>query len=193
MNTKPNDELLALWVDDELNAEAAAEVEAWASGQPEWLEKREQSRWSRRTLATALGAGEDVPYAEFFNARIRREIQQSTAAPQAGPGAGAAPRSKRRWAWALPATAAAGLAFGFFLGQEQEPPGDPLAGEWTPVLYTPEQGVEAEFVEADDATVIVLAGVEAISDDWEVPTTAMLPPPASRIAKHRDEAGESVQ
>jgi hypothetical protein len=42
------------------------------------------------------------------------------------------------------------------------------------VLYTPTKGVNAEYVATDDATVIVLAGVDAIPDSWEVPETAVL-------------------
>jgi anti-sigma factor RsiW len=191
MNTKPNDEILARWVEDELDGSQAAEVEAWAADQSEWLERREQARWSRELLGRNLGGPEDVPHAEFFNARIRREIERDEAQRPAP----AVLRSRRPWLWALPATAAACLALGFFLGEwkEESTADRGLAAEWAPVLYTPEQGVEAEFVGGEDATVIVLAGVEAISDDWEIPETAMLPPESSRMARRDQESDESVQ
>jgi hypothetical protein len=46
------------------------------------------------------------------------------------------------------------------------------------VIYTPEEGVKAEFFETSPAegTVIVLNGVAAIPDDFEVPDTASVTP-----------------
>lgn len=190
MNTKPDDELLALWVEDELDAETAARVDAWASLQPEWVERREQARWSRELLGRTLGGPAEVPHAEFFNARIRREIE--LAAPAAG--GAPAPGKVRRgpWLWLMPATAAAGMALGFLLGHggDRGTAAPPVAAELAPVLYTPEKGVEVEYVGGEEATVIVLAGVQAIPDEWEVPETAMVEPEPSRMASHGDDDGE---
>ncbi len=189
MNTKPDDELLALWVEDELDAETSVEVETWASGQAEWVERREQARWSRELLGSALGGG-DVPHAEFFNARVRREIAVATESK--------APVretvSRGPWMWLMPATAAAGVALGFFLGHGPEgtPPAAPaVAAELAPVLYTPEKGVEAEYVIGEEATVIVLAGVEAIPDEWEIPETVMLEPEPSRMVEYGEDDEET--
>ena len=185
MNTKPDDELLALWVEDELDAATSTEVERWACEQPEWVERREQARWCRELLGSTLGSEDEVPHAEFFNARIRREIEL------AAPAAGSAPEPGKvrcgPWLWVMPATAAAGVALGFFLGNDRgvvPEAAPPVAAELAPVLYTPERGVEAEFVGGDEASVIVLAGVRAIPDEWEIPDTAMLEPEPSRLAKH---------
>ena len=114
MNTKPDDELLALWVEDELSGESLAEVDAWASRQGDWLERREQARSWKSLVSGVLPADEEVPHAEFFNARIRREIEvdiASEAAPQVVP-----MRGTPRWAWFMPAAAAAGMIFGFVIG-----------------------------------------------------------------------------
>lgn len=191
MNTKPDDELLALWVEDELDAETSTEVERWAREQPEWVERREQARWSRDLLGSTLGGADEVPHAEFFNARIRREIELSKPASEPAPEVGKVRRGP--WLWVMPATAAAGVALGFFLGHD--PSGvpeaaPPVAAELAPLLYTPERGVQAEFVGGDDATVIVLAGVQAIPDEWEIPETAMLGPEPSRMANHGEEDGD---
>ncbi len=192
MNTKPDDELLALWVEDELDAGTSAEVETWASTQPEWVERREQARWSRELLGSSLGGSDEVPHAEFFNARIRREIE---ARPESVSSAGGKIR-RGPWVWFMPATAAAGMALGFFLGHDRSggpAPIPPVSAELAPVLYTPERGVEAEFVGGDEATVIVLAGVEAIPDEWEIPETAMIEPEPSRMANHGEESEEQVR
>ena len=174
MNTKPDDELLALWVEDELSGDSLSAVDAWASKQTEWLERREQARSWKSLIDGVLPESEDVPHAESFNARIRREIE---ADPESAPNV-VPMRGTPRWAWFMPAAAAAGMVFGFVMGRggpegavkEVTMPVAALA----PVLYTPTKGVNAEYVAADDATVILLAGVDAIPDSWEIPETAVL-------------------
>ena len=175
---KPDDELLALWVEDELDATAAPEVEAWVAGQPEWHERREQARWSKSLLGSAFSDDAEVPHAEFFNARIRREIEVTEVRSAAPPRERTIP-----WMWLMPATAAACMVFGFMLGRGggSSEVTAPIA-TMAPVLYTPEKGVEAEYVNDDEATVIVLAGVDAIPDSWEIPETAMIEPEPSRMA-----------
>ena len=180
---KPDEELLALWVEDELEATTHAEVEAWASRQPEWLARRQLARASKELLQTHLSADEEVPNAEFFNARIRREIQ---IASSGGTSTESSPPARRPvFGWLVPLTAAASLAIGFWIGSGRttdiEPISPPVA-ELAPVLYTPEQGVEAEVLNNEDATVIVLAGVDAIPDSWELPATAMYEPVMRPIA-----------
>jgi hypothetical protein len=176
MNTKPDDELLALWVEDELSGEMLGAVDAWASTQSDWLERREQARSWKSLVDGVLPESEEVPHAEFFNARIRREIEIQNAP---APASEVVPmRGTPRWAWFMPAAAAAGMVFGFVIGRggpEAPAEGVPMpVATLAPVLYTPTKGVNAEYVASDDATVILLAGVDAIPDSWEIPETAVL-------------------
>ena len=178
MNTIPDDELLALWVEDELSGPSAASVDAWASAQPEWLEHREMARQMKPLLRANVPASEEPPYAEFFNARIAREIGREVAAVAVAP-AGAPPA--KFWRWFLPATAVAGMAMCFWMGTwvgptrttvvEGPAPAPTAPG---PYLYTPEKGVKAAYFASEpaDAMVIVLDGVAAIPDTFEVPDTA---------------------
>jgi len=179
MNTTPDEELLALWVEDELDGPSAREVDHWAAGRPEWLARREQARGLKSLLRAHLPAAAEPPYAEFFNARIAREIgARSAAAP-----------ARSRWGWLLPATAVAGMVLCFWagtrmvpaVGMASAPPPPAPAG---PVLYTPEKGVKASFFEAGpaDAMVIVLDGVAAIPDSFEPSETAAVAPPAAETA-----------
>ncbi len=185
MNTTPDDELLALWVDDALEGPSASEVDAWASTRSEWLERREQARQIAPLLKTGLAASEEPPYAEFFNSRIAREIAREA-------GGAVAPtfsRSRSLWSWFLPATAVAGMVFCFWAGTRMVPAPavagpDPVAAPPAPYLYTPEKGVKAAYFASEpaDAMVIVLDGVAAIPDSFEVPDTASIREPASDTA-----------
>ena len=183
MNTTPDEERLALWVEDELDATSQAAVDAWAATQPEWLERREVARQMKSILRGSLPAAEEPPYAEFFNARIAREIQREAAevAPVTPAGSPVSPMVRapgKTWRWFLPATAVAGMALCFWAGTRITPP--TVAGPTqqipapTPVLYTPEQGVKADYFASEPAgaMVIVLDGVAAIPDSFEVPETA---------------------
>lgn len=185
MNTTPDEDLLALWVEDELDATSQGAVDAWAATQPEWLERREVARQMKSFLRGSLPATEEPPYAEFFNARIAREIQREAAeavpTPAAvTPVAPAVISPGKAWRWFLPATAVAGMALCFWAGTRITPPSvrvaapSPLVPAPAPFLYTPEQGVKADYFASAsaDAQVIVLDGVAAIPDSFEVPDTA---------------------
>jgi hypothetical protein len=184
MNTKPDDQLLARWVDDELSDAARDEAEAWAAGRPEWLARRDEARACRALLGRALPATEEPPYPEFFQARIERAVRVEAAAAAANR-AVTAPR--RAW-WSLGGAlaAAAAMAFCFWAGTHFAPQGPalpvasrppPAPGSPATSVYVPEQGVQAKVFEASgsEGIVIVLDGVEAIPDSFEIPEQAGLP------------------
>lgn len=190
MNTTPDEEILALWVEDELHGPQLAQVDAWAVSQPEWLSHREDARRTKSLLRAILPAAEEPPYAEFFNARIAREIAtlEVQDAPQSS-------RKPRRWlTWAMPTAAAAGMALCFWAGT-YVPPGNVAAGgaphhpatsAYEPSLYTPESGVKAAWYAstAADSSIIVLDGVAAIPDSFEIPETAAVQEPHSTTAEN---------
>jgi hypothetical protein len=154
MNTKPDHETLMLWLEDELSEAEQRNVDAWAQQQPDWLEKREESRLWRRQLSSIRVAEAEMPYGEFFQQRVMRAIES-------GQPTATVTRSRR---FRVPTTLAAALVIGFFAGAlwyQQSPRSKVL------LTYTPAEGVKAEFYESSPAkgTVIVLNGVEALPDD----------------------------
>ena len=180
MNTNPDETKLAMWLDDELKGEELAAFEAWVAGHPEHLAAREESRRWRRFMTSALPAAEEPPYADFFNHRINRAARE---------GSSIAPPAAARWSWRsllMPLAACAGMAFSFLLGARNQRPGIPeidVAGApraipVEPVVYTPEQGVKAEWIQSAEAaaTVIVLSGVDAIPDETDFSKTVSLDP-----------------
>lgn len=181
MNTNPDEAKLALWLDDELTGEDLATVEAWAMNQPEQIAAREETRSWRATLATALPASEEPPFPDFFNSRILQSIREQTPRPVAVVAA-------RKFSWNslwMPLAACAGMAFAFLAGKQTTPPA-PVAAvveaprqivAMKPAVYTPEQGVKAEWFSSEEAsaTIIVLEGVTAFPDSMDFAETAYVP------------------
>lgn len=177
MNINPDDTRLALWLDDELEGQELAAFEQWVAGNPELLAAREETRRWRAMVAGTIPAECEPPYADFFNQRVQKAIHDlQPAAPVA---------SRRRFslrAWLMPMAACAGMALAFWIGARQstvteiDVSGAPRAIPVEPVLYTPEQGVEARWFDSEGslATVIVLDGVQAISDEIDFSHTVYL-------------------
>jgi hypothetical protein len=171
MNTTPDETMLALWLDDELDGEQFAAVEAWAQSRPEQLAAREEVRRWRSMVRAAVPATVEPPYPDFFNSRIERSIRDLQIPAQGGGLAVARPW----WSnWLLPASAVAGMVFTFWMGAQSSA----VHRQGTHSVYTPESGVDAEwFASAPaSATVIVLQGVEAIPDSLDFGGTASLVP-----------------
>lgn len=185
MNTTPDNESLALWLEDELDGEAASKIDAWAAAHPEHLEERARIRDWKRTLQSAVPAVADLPSAEFFNARILREI--STPAVPAN--VVVMPASKRRVHW-MPTAAVAGMALAFFAGSyfTSKPPVSTTAVIQAnePVAYTPEQGVRAATYADAKGTLIVLDGMQAISDTRELMEAKVKPDAAKEFDNTAD-------
>ncbi len=176
MNTRPDDELLALWLEDELDPAESRDVETWIANREEWIAWRQETREWKHLLRQALPDEQKPPACEFFQARIGRIVRGSPDAAGAAVSAPAATSQsgRRRMPW-LPLAAAAGMALCFWGGTHFGSPSTPLAppaplAASTPILYTPEQGVKALAFESEDARamVIVLNGVAAIPDESEI-------------------------
>jgi hypothetical protein len=185
MNMPPDDAMLALWLEDELDGEDFAKVEAWAQSQPDQLAMRESARKWKAMIHAGIPATEEPPYPDFFNARITRSVsqQKSQQAPEAKP-ANSIPFWRK---FALPLAAGVGMAFTFWLGihsrsipvvesiAEMTAPGEMTqladASENLPAtVYTPENGVRAECFDSDaaSATVVILEGLAAIPKETDL-------------------------
>lgn len=178
MNTNPDETTLALWLEDELTGEELAAVEAWAVGQPEQLAAREEIRNWRKTIATALPASEEPPYPDFFNSRIMQAIREQS--PQVVP---VPKKSFSITSWLMPLAACAGMVLAFWVGKtsqavpEYDVSNAPRAIPVDPVIYTPENGVQAVWFASTKASanVIVLDGVAAIPDTMDFSETVYVP------------------
>lgn len=178
MNMKPDETTLALWLDDELTGSDLASVEAWATTQPEQLAAREEIRRWREMVTSNMAASVEPPYPDFFNSRVLQSIREQAPVPT--------PPEKKPFfwkSWFMPIAACAGMAFTFWAGMktqsvpEIDVAGAPRAIPVDPVVYTPENGVNAEWFTSSEAsaTVIVLNGINAIPDSMDFSETVYVP------------------
>lgn len=183
MNTNPDETQLALWLDDELTGTDLAEMDAWAANHPEQLAAREELRKFRNLLAQSIPASEEPPYPDFFLTRINqgiRELEETTTA-STRPQTAKAPIHFWK-TWLMPIAACAGMVVAFSIGRQS---GDTPATftnqvpttNAAPLVYTPEEGVAAEWVSGPKgiASVILLKGVTAIPDSIDFSETVYVP------------------
>ena len=183
MNMPPDDATLALWLEDELDGEDFAKVEAWAQSQLDQLAMRESARKWKAMINAGIPATEEPPYPDFFNARIARSISQQKAqdTPKAKP-----ENILSFWhKFARPLAAGLGMAFTFWLGvHSRSIPVVETIAEMTATdemiqladatddlpatVYTPVSGVSAECIDSETATIVVLEGLAAIPDETDL-------------------------
>lgn len=180
MNTSPDEERLALWLDDELTGEELAAFEAGPGALPEHQAAREEVRRHRQMMAAAIPAAEEPPFAAVFNRQILRTIEGETKEPEV------ATILRPRWSFLwMPLAACAGMVFAFYLGARsaQRPAAPDIVVDGAPraipveaYVYTPDMGVEAEWFTnpGSSSMVIVLNGVEAIPDAVDFSKTASI-------------------
>lgn len=180
MNTNPDETKLALWLDDELTGTELAEMNAWATANPEQLAAREELRKFRAMLAQNVPANEEPPYPDFFLTRINQGIRELATTPAAS----AKPSTVSFWkSWFMPIAACAGMVLAFTIGKQTAVGPAPMADSKddetiiAPLVYAPEDGVFAEWVAAPEnkASVILLKGVTAIPDSTDFSETVYVP------------------
>lgn len=198
MNTNPDETKLALWLDDELSGAELAEMDAWAASHPEQLAAREELRKFRAMLAHNVPSSEEPPYPDFFLSRIHQGIlalDKETITPtQTGN------RSFAWKSWFMPIAACAGMMIAFYVGQQTggTKPAvvkDTVPTMAAPIVYTPEQGVQAQWIPAPDhsSSVILLKGIAAIPDSTEFYETVYVPTEreSDRTAQHDQPSSET--
>lgn len=196
MNTNPDETRLALWLDDELTGADLAEMETWAAARPEQLAAREEIRSFRKMMSANLPASEEPPYPDFFLSRVNQGIRELQYAEKPAQPATVAPFWK---SWLMPLAACAGMVLAFGVGKRSgEVPGSlAVVPPASPAVYTPEEGVDAEWFASTSAgaNVIVLQGISAIPDSTDFTETVYVPTAreSDRTATRETETTDSAK
>ena len=197
MNTNPDETRLAQWLDDELTGTDLTEMDAWAATRPEQLAAREDLRSFRNMMATNLPASQEPPYPDFFLSRVNQGIRDLQA--DGAPTKTAAAALSFWKSWMMPIAACAGMVLAFGIGKRssEAPSALTVVPAATPVVYTPEEGVDAEWFASSGAgaNVIVLEGVAAIPDSTDFSETVYVPTISEydRTATREKETSDSAQ
>jgi hypothetical protein len=169
MNTPPDDQLLARWLDNELSAEERTRFEAMLAADPALREEAESMKKLGEALRANVTLEREVPHADFFNSQIQEVIAAEQRAQERVAKAGATGATSwfdwLRTPWALTGAAAV-LTLGFFLMRDDE------IGARTEILslYAPSTNVQAavSYNEDAQATVLMLTGLDAIPAERNV-------------------------
>lgn len=168
MNKQPDETTITLWIDGELEGEALQRMEAWAHDHPELLAERDAIQAMNTSIRESVPASVEPPYADFFNQRIMRQIEDEKNAEASDSGR----KRSRIWQWLSVPAAAVAMMFCFYLGTRVAEPMSVTAPVSANVssVYTPDGDVRANVFRAEQAgaTVIVLEGLKDIPDNMEM-------------------------
>ncbi len=167
MKTAPDENTLTLWMDGELEGQNLEYVEAWAREHPELLAERDAVQAMNASIREQIPRSIEPPYPDFFNQRILRHIGEEAAA------ASPPTRKKNRfWQWFTVPAAAAAMAVCFYMGTRVGEAEVSSTSNHTvspaPSVYAPDEDVKASMFTSNQATVIVLEGLDDIPDDLEM-------------------------
>lgn len=176
MSMNPSEEDMARWLDGELQGAELEEFEGWLAQQSnafEYRQMKESTDAWKQQIREVIPREEDPPYPDFFNHRIQTAILKDyLAKPKAL-------RGVSLWRRLVsPIFACSMVLLAFWLGSMQSHSANPEFGVEEapkaivvdPLIYTPEEGVSAEWVKDKKSgiKVVVMKGLPDIADDLEV-------------------------
>lgn len=171
----PDEAMLTRWMDGELSGDELAQMESWAQEHPGILAERDALQAMQKDIRDSVAADMEPPYADFFNQRILRIIENEPARSRYDTRVSGPHWLGVFWSkWlALPGAAVA-MALCFYLGTQVSlvPPAKaPVASTpGRPMIYTPDADIRANVFSSRNtgATVIVLEGLDDLPDDLEI-------------------------
>lgn len=171
----PDETMLTRWMDGELSGDELAQVELWAQGHPGILAERDAVQAMQKSIKESVPADREPPYADFFNQRILRMIQNEQARHSPDTGESGSQWLGLLWSkWSALPVAAVAMALCFYLGTrvsfEPQAKGPVASALAAPMIYTPDADIRANVFSShgNGATVIVLEGLDDLPDDLEI-------------------------
>lgn len=164
MNDDRKEELLTRWMDDALSAEEVRELEPVLADHPELNEERAEYIKLRDELRASIPAEVEPPYPDFFNTHLERLVRE--ARQDEGEKKNAASGLGRLWLWWMAPAATAAVVMAFLLGMKNAPSPTPagLVNATSSEIYSPLTTVKTREVLDDDATLIVVEGLDDLDD-----------------------------
>lgn len=171
MKQERKEELIVRWMDDELPAEARDELNAILEAEPDLKTLKSAHEEVRDSLHAAYPRSQEIPYGDFFQTKLEQAIREGGESPKASRVRAGGWRDALKW-WLAPVAVGA-MAVAFLAGTRVNSGPNPtrtVVAVVGPVVYTPEGGVTANFVDAEGSgtSVIVLDGLPPIPDSYDL-------------------------
>jgi anti-sigma factor RsiW len=165
----PDDQLLARWLDGELNEQETTRFESMMAADPALREEAETMRKISSALRDHVKMEREVPHADFFNSQIQERIADMQRAEERAHHPAASASAADGWfswlrkPWALAGVAAV-LTTALFISRQEKPATQILS------FYAPNPSIQASAFhsEAADATVLMLDGLDTIPADHNI-------------------------
>ncbi len=161
---KPSEKQLSEWVNGNLTGAELSQVEKWADECPDeaiiYVESVEVSQ-----IKGVLPNSIEPPYADFFNAKLAKEI--AALDEISAPSTNNVPLNPKKtvlssfWLWLAAPSALALMALCFLLGMNFQTFGTQQEN----LVYVPSERVKVTQMYTEEASMIVLEGLEPLSDD----------------------------
>jgi len=181
MKIDKTEELIMKSIDGELSPEEATMFQSILDADSALAAEVAAMKETAESVRAEVPLSEEPPYGDFFNSQLMRKIDLDVRSK--------APKKKAeswlrsfRWAWAQAGVLA--LVLAFFMGHriaKSSEPTDVASNDTTnavrsfmPTVYFAEESLEADLI-ADaegDVSVIVVNGLSAIRDDFDIMTAS---------------------
>ena len=168
MNPNPDEQLLARWLDGELNADERASFETRLQTDPALRAEADSLTSLRDMLHSGFPKIAEVPHADFFNSQIQERIAQVRLEEQKTAAQTEASPVRFGWffkPWMLVGAAAACMLMAVLQWQRS-----PDASTVVLSTYAPNGGVKAATYHSTEAnaTVLMLDGLETMPADKKI-------------------------
>jgi hypothetical protein len=189
---KPDDKTLKSWLDGELTGQELHNVEAWAQNHAGELDQEFKCEigWNALTdaMMERIPQSEEPPYPEFFNSKIQQAILDEQCKNTVLEKPFTSIWEKLRL-MVLPAAFAAIVAFyaGTKMQDDVPNPSEPKVSSVRSTIYVPNDGIEAAVSDSNNATEIVLSGLEPISDELDIAAGQTSPGHSPMMANSQNE------
>lgn len=173
MKQERKEELIVRWMDNELLADERAEMNTLLEAELELGELRASHESIKSELHAAFPPSREVPYGDFFRTKLEQAIRESELEGPVKEKAGKSLSWRDALRWWLAPVAVGAMAVAFLAGTRVNSGPNPtrtVVATVGPVVYTPEGGVTANFVDAEGSgtSVIVLDGLPPIPDSYDL-------------------------
>ena len=190
---RPNEELLADWLDGKLEGDDLSKMEAWAAEHAGDLDSEFKCEigWDALNddLLESVPKFEEPPYPEFFNSKLKQAILADDLDERAN--ISYVPLTSHSSLWQrirmvlVPASLAAAVAFyaGMLIKNVKKNENEVIVE----VIYVPDENVEVAVSDTLESTEIVLDGLSPMSDDLHMDVSSVSQEERAMTAYHEDE------